>query len=196
MHKRWIWIFVLILMGCGRKEPPAPVEIGPGRPDYQNPKLYRGSTEPLALNTNAASNVAASEDLRPSTPEEAKPSITSERFVFPLASRKIVQNPPPSTEQGLNVLAEEGELFWAIGEGSVVYAGFDQELGNTVIIRHPNKWISIYAHAQKLSVQTGQTVTQKQTLGRVGKTGQTEQSMLHFELRQESKNVNPMDFIR
>lgn len=184
MHRFFI-LSLALLSACGRKEPPAPVEVGPGRPIHQmDGLLYRGSTDPIPLPDNADQE---------KNPLKSKDHST---FVFPIASRQFVQNPPPSAEQGLNILAQEGELFWAIEDGSVIYAGFDQELGNTVIIRHSDEWISIYAHALKILVKTGQIVKQKQSLGKVGKTGQVNRPMLHFELRQESKSVNPLDFIK
>lgn len=175
------------LAGCARTEPPAPVEIGPGRPEYQLKGLYRGANEPLVL----------SESARSSVQDDAKGiEDTAAHFIYPIASRDIVRNPPPSAENGLNFRAAEGELFWAAAGGSVIYAGFDSELGNTIIIRHSDEWVSIYAHAQRILVKTGQVVSQKQSLGKVGKTGQVDRPMLHFEMRQESKNVNPVDFLK
>lgn len=180
-----LFSFIVFLAGCARTEPPAPVEIGPGRPDYQMKDLYRGSNEPITFNENSTTQgldeKRATEDII---------------FIFPTASRDIVRNPPPSAENGLNIKGQEGDLFWAVAPGSVIYAGFDNELGNTVIVRHSDEWISIYAHAQRLLVKTGQVVERKQSLGKIGKSGQTDYPMLHFEMRQESKNVNPMDFVK
>lgn len=177
----------LLLTACARTEPPAPVEIGPGRPEYQTQGLYRGSNDPLVLQDS----IKAKESGIVKAEEEA---LTT--FLYPIASRDILRNPPPSADNGLNIKAAEGELFWAAAGGSVIYAGFDTELGNTVIVRHSDEWVTVYAHAQKILVKTGQVVTQRQSLGKVGKTGQVNRPMLHFEMRQESKNVNPVDFLK
>ena len=51
--------------------------------------------------------------------------------------------------------------------------------------------MTVYAHCKKIYVKKGDTITQGQTIGEVGSTGNTTGPHLHFEIRKNNRYVNP-----
>lgn len=79
--------------------------------------------------------------------------------------------------------------YGAIGSG---YGGY----GNVVVVSHPNGHLTLYAHMSSRAVSVGQSVSQGQTLGYVGTTGDSTGNHLHFEVRDSSANrLNPTNYI-
>lgn len=66
-------------------------------------------------------------------------------------------------------------------------------LGNTVILKHSGGWETYYAHLKKgsITVKIGQHVNTGDTLGFVGMSGLTDFPHVHFELRKNSKRIDP-----
>lgn len=60
----------------------------------------------------------------------------------------------------------------AIGDGEVVGAGWLNELGRTVIIRHSDR-IALYFHLNDYTVKTGDTVSSGELIGHTGSSGYT-----------------------
>ncbi len=94
---------------------------------------------------------------------------------------------------GINIAVPEGTQIKATEEGEVAYAGSELKgYGNMVLIRHPNGYVSAYAHNSELEVKRGDRVKRGQTIARSGQTGQVGSPQLHFELRRGSMPVDPV----
>ncbi|MCM1315179.1 MAG: peptidoglycan DD-metalloendopeptidase family protein [Prevotella sp.] len=77
-------------------------------------------------------------------------------------------------------------------EGS---CGCGGDFGNYVIISHDGTYSTIYAHMAYVTVSVGDYVQQRQKIGAVGSTGWSTGPHLHFELRADSTDINPLDYI-
>ncbi len=100
------------------------------------------------------------------------------------------------THDGINIAAAEGTPVRAAGSGEVVYS--DQRLvgyGNLVIVRHGRNLFTAYAHNQRNLVKTGARVKKGQVIAKVGHTGRTTGSHLHFEVRKGSTPVDPLIYL-
>ena len=81
----------------------------------------------------------------------------------------------------------------------MVYAG-DQvpTFGNLVLLKHPNGWVTAYAHLQGIAVRNNDMVSQGQPIGVAGTSGNVGQTQLHFEMRyapnprEKATPVDPM----
>lgn len=93
---------------------------------------------------------------------------------------------------GVDYGAPIGTPAWAIASGTVVGAGWMGDCGNGVKIKHDNGYTSVYCHFSSVSVHVGETVHQKEMVGRVGTTGASTGPHLHFGLQKEGKFVNPL----
>lgn len=89
-----------------------------------------------------------------------------------------------------------GESVIAADGGTVTFAGDrDDGYGYYVIIDHGNGYQTYYAHCSSLAVSTGEAVAQGQTIGYVGSTGYSTGPHLHFEIRIDDSQVDPLGYV-
>jgi len=93
---------------------------------------------------------------------------------------------------GTDFAAPTGTPARTVGDGTVQFAGVQNGYGNVVFIKHRNNFETVYAHLSKINVQQGQTVSQGQTIGLVGSTGWATGPHLHFEVRVNGTQHDPM----
>lgn len=93
---------------------------------------------------------------------------------------------------GIDIAAPRGTPIGAAAAGTVVFAGRRGGYGNTVIIEQVDGRQSLYAHADQLLVNVGDTVDAGQTIATVGSTGRSTGPHLHFEVRENGQPIDPM----
>lgn len=93
---------------------------------------------------------------------------------------------------GINISAPKGSPVKAAEGGIVAYAGNEMKgFGNLVLIRHENKWVTAYAHLDRLMVTKDSIVAKGDMIGTIGTTGGVSSPQLHFETRQDGRPVDP-----
>lgn len=97
--------------------------------------------------------------------------------------------------RGVDYSARLGTPVYATADGVVTYSGVEQTYGNVVEISHPAGFVTRYAHMQRRLVQKGQRITRGDVIGRVGSTGRSTFSHLHYEIEQEGERVDPLRFV-
>ena len=134
-------------------------------------------------------------------PADAEPTAsvptdsTKPEFRWPARGR-IIQGYKKGSSDGINIAVPEGTPVKAAESGTVAYAGSELKgYGNLVLIRHPNGYVSAYAHNGELNVKRGDTIRRGQTIARSGKTGNVSSPQVHFELRRGSTPVDPTEFL-
>lgn len=129
---------------------------------------------------------------------------------------RVLKNATNQITQGYNVLKHRGiDLVKYKGqttdiiahtEGTVVevvknYNRTDKKgnsYGNYVLIRHPNKYYTLYAHMKygTVKVSKGQWIEKGQVIGYMGNTGYSQGAHLHFEVRNTlNVRINPTPYI-
>jgi murein DD-endopeptidase MepM/ murein hydrolase activator NlpD len=93
---------------------------------------------------------------------------------------------------GTDFAAPTGTPARTVGDGVVEFAGRQNGYGNMVIMRHSGNIETVYAHLSKISVRRGQRVDQGETVGLVGSTGWATGPHLHFEIRVNGVQKDPM----
>ena len=89
-----------------------------------------------------------------------------------------------------------GQPFIASDGGTVIWSGNDGGgYGNYVMIDHGNGYVTVYGHASELACSTGDYVSQGQTIGYVGSTGNSTGPHLHFEIRLNGDYQNPLNYV-
>lgn len=95
---------------------------------------------------------------------------------------------------GTDFAASTGTPARTVGDGVVTFAGVQNGYGNVVFVKHRGNTETVYAHLSRLLVRRGDTVSQGQTIGLVGSTGWATGPHLHFEVRANGVQKDPMKF--
>ncbi len=132
----------------------------------------------------------------------AADSVTlTEPTVWPLAIPGYVTrgttgpNTYNDAHPGLDVAAPLGTPIRAAGGGVVVEVKEDAEYGLSVRLAHVDGYETLYAHASKVLVETGDRVPRGQTIALSGNSGRSTAPHLHFEVRRAGKVLDPMQLI-
>lgn len=120
------------------------------------------------------------------------------QFVWP--TQGFISQGFSQSHEGIDIAGAFGTPIMAVGDGEVIFAGQDDwGLGLTIQIRHPNGFVTVYGHNQRLLVRKGQSVSQGQIIAKMGSTGNSNGTHLHFEVHPNgqvlSGAVNPMRFL-
>lgn len=94
--------------------------------------------------------------------------------------------------KGLFIKAGEGNEVKAIAAGRVVFADWMRGFGNLLIVDHGDGYMSLYGNNQTLLKQAGDTVKGGDAVAAVGNTGGNASAGLYYELRHQSKPVDPL----
>ncbi len=100
---------------------------------------------------------------------------------------------------GVDFSVGTGTSLKAVGNGTVVSAGWAGAYGNQVVIKLSDGYYAQYAHLSSLSVSAGQTVSAGQQVGLSGSTGNSTGPHLHFEIRTSpnyGSDVDPISYLR
>ncbi len=101
----------------------------------------------------------------------------------------------PVQWKGLFIKAPSGQAVKAIAAGQVVFADWLRGFGNLLIIDHGKGYMSLYANNETLYKQVGDVLHGGDTIASVGNSGGNEDFGLYFELRHESKPLDPMKWM-
>jgi murein DD-endopeptidase MepM/ murein hydrolase activator NlpD len=97
---------------------------------------------------------------------------------------------------GMDMRAETGEPARATAAGRVTAADYNGGYGNMVEVDHGHGLVTRYAHLSAFDVVAGQWVEPGTIVGRVGSTGRSTGSHLHYETRIDGEPVDPVRFLR
>lgn len=125
-------------------------------------------------------------------------------FVFPVASYVYISSRfgmrvHPITGQykshtGMDIASNQGTAVYACDSGTVVLAEWYGGYGNCIMIDHGNGYKTLYGHLSVISVSNGQTVSQGETIGQVGSTGNSTGPHLHLEVYKNGSRIDPEQF--
>jgi len=128
------------------------------------------------------------------TPDAGSVTATG-NFVWP-ATGRITQG-YRFYHKAIDIANKSGGAILAADGGTVVGAGWldGYGYGNRIIIDHGNGYVTLYAHLSVVQVQPGQQVNRGDLIGRMGSTGRSTGTHLHFEIRQGGVLLNPLSFL-
>ena len=96
--------------------------------------------------------------------------------------------------QGMDFTAPTGTEIFATGNAKVIFTGWKQGYGNTIILDHGFGYKTVYAHLYKSLVRKGQRVKRYDIIGLVGNTGKSTGPHLHYEVRLNDRPVDPRNY--
>lgn len=93
---------------------------------------------------------------------------------------------------GVDYGAPSGTPVRTVGDGVVEFAGWQNGYGNVVHIKHNGERSTVYAHLSRVDVAKGEKVEQGETIGAVGMTGWATGPHLHFEVKIDGQQQDPL----
>jgi murein DD-endopeptidase MepM/ murein hydrolase activator NlpD len=98
---------------------------------------------------------------------------------------------------GIDLAGPVGTPIYATADGIVTEAGYNSGgYGNLIKLDHGRGIETRYGHLSAFSVRLGDRVKRGQLIGRMGSTGRSTGSHLHYEVRIDGRAVNPIPFMR
>ena len=151
-----------------------------------------------------ASPTAALDDLRERVEEEDafavdRPNALSESGLWmpPVEGTISSEWNPGIGHWGVDLVAPENTPVKAVGEGTVVFAGFTSGGGHTVMVQHERSRVPVYMHNSRTLVSSGDRVGQGEPIAIIGNTGDHSSGPhLHFEWWESGAAINPALRIR
>ncbi len=125
---------------------------------------------------------------------DCKPDLkpTEGRFTSPFGTRRDPVSNKLNFHRGIDLANKEGTAIHAAGTGVVTFAGWNDSYGNIVVISHGYGYKSVYAHLSKISVEVGTKVNKGDVIAKMGGTGKSTGTHLHFEVHFEGVQIDPM----
>jgi len=97
---------------------------------------------------------------------------------------------------GLDIDAPLGTDIHAVAEGVVTWSGQRPGYGNVIEIDHGNSYMTRYAHNSVNIAQVGQRVRIGETIAKVGSSGRSTGTHVHFEVLKNNVALNPITFVK
>ena len=100
------------------------------------------------------------------------------------------------THAGIDIRGTRGQDILAARDGVVAFCGGTKTgYGTMVVLDHGDGVQTLYAHAQKVLVKSGDAVRRGQPIALIGRTGNATTEHCHFEIRLENRAVDPMSYL-
>jgi len=96
---------------------------------------------------------------------------------------------------GMDFTAPLGTEVYASGDGTVISAQSSKRgMGNYIVINHGFGYTSLYAHLESFNIKEGRKVRRGDIIGFVGNTGMSVAPHLHYEVKLNEVNVDPVNY--
>ncbi|UNK04846.1 peptidoglycan DD-metalloendopeptidase family protein [Psychrobacter raelei] len=158
-------------------------------------KLWEGgAAAPVVTNTRNNTPVynTPAPVTTPTTPSYNATATSTKGYGYP-SSNPVVKNfNATAGDMGMWFSGRIGDPVLASKGGQVLYAGNGlPEYGNLIMIRHDDRYITVYAHNNELLVKEGDQVQAGQRIATMGNSGQTNQVGLQFQVRENGTPIDP-----
>jgi murein DD-endopeptidase MepM/ murein hydrolase activator NlpD len=100
-----------------------------------------------------------------------------------------------SGHMGVDIAAPRGSFVRAAGDGTVIFSGWTEDLGNLIILYHGNGFFTYYGHNQRLLKLRNSYVRKADVIAMVGSSGASSAPHLHFEIWKDGLPLDPKEYI-
>jgi murein DD-endopeptidase MepM/ murein hydrolase activator NlpD len=179
-----------------------PVDVSHVQEKTSLPKPLPSETD----GTAATPSQSSSEKNGPGT--EAKPTAAEKkdevkqekgRFVWPVkgtVKTRFGIQPNKTYHNWIKIACPAGTQVKAAASGTVVFSSSLPPFGETIIIRHPNDFATVYTHLKKRSVKADQNIKRGEVIALAGEKDDAGDVYINFEIRLKgSKPRNPLFYL-
>ncbi|HEX4872434.1 MAG TPA: peptidoglycan DD-metalloendopeptidase family protein [Nevskiaceae bacterium] len=155
----------------------------------------------LASGTAAATAAAGASAAQVSLPPPRSPAVVTfepggpYKWQWPTDGVVVRGYAPAQGSKGLDFSGQVGQPVRAAAPGRVVYSGSALKgYGELIIIKHDDLRLSAYGYNRRRLVKEGDSVAGGQVIAELG-IGPENKPILHFEIRERGKPVNPVSYL-
>ena len=109
---------------------------------------------------------------------------------------QLRQDTSGANHPGLDIAVPNDTYIRASGAGTVKDAGVDDVYGRYILLDHGDGLETMYGHASRIFVETGDRVERNEVIALSGSTGRSTAPHLHFEIRKDGSAVDPLVYVR
>ena len=174
--------------------PPSTVPVNAAPLAALTPPARAGVTVKAPADSAVGALPPAAMVATPDAPAATAAGAGGPRWLWPTAG-KVTPTESGGGGKGIDIRGTRGQPVTAAAAGTVVYSGSGlRGLGELIIIKHNDTFLSAYAHNEARLVQEGSHVNAGDTIARMGNSDSTDY-MLHFEIRRNGKPVDPQQYL-
>ena len=164
--------------------------------DYYAAEIQAQEELIAAIKRAEAEKAAAGVEEHPYTGGAFRwPCPSSTRVTSDYGTRVSPMSGASSNHKGIDIGASAGADIIAAADGTVTAASYSSAAGNYVLIDHGGGLYTVYMHASSLLVSPGQTVSAGDVIAKVGSTGISTGSHLHFGVSLNGSYVSPWSYL-
>ena len=125
-------------------------------------------------------------------------------YIWPTNNPRVVTSPYGErwcpfhgyeSHNGADIDAARGSAVLAAKSGRVIQAGWNGGYGISVMIAHDDGITTLYGHMDGCSVSVGQTVSQGETIGICGNTGNSSGAHIHYTMYKNGGTIDPLPYL-
>ena len=124
-----------------------------------------------------------------------KPPMQYYYVSSPFGMRIHPKSKKKQMHKGIDMAGTWQEEVRASANGKILFSGRFGSFGKVIKIKHKHGVETLYGHLHKLMVKKGDYVEEGQIIGKMGATGRAAGAHLHYEIKVDTKSVNPYNFI-
>ncbi|MGP8152610.1 MAG: peptidoglycan DD-metalloendopeptidase family protein [Smithella sp.] len=124
--------------------------------------------------------------------------IDKNRFIWPVRGSvkdKFGIQPNKTYHNWIKIVSTAGTKVKAAASGTIIFSSHLKNYGETIIIRHKDKFATVYTHLKKRYVRIDQDVKRAETIAILGETDDVGLAYINFEVRLQGKARNPLFFL-
>ena len=164
--------------------------------DYYAAEIQAQEELIAAIKRAEAEKAAAGVEEHPYTGGAFRwPCPSSTRVTSDYGTRVSPMSGASSNHKGIDIGASAGADIISAADGTVTAASYSSAAGNYVMIDHGGGLYTVYMHASSLLVSPGQTVSAGDVIAKVGSTGISTGSHLHFGVSLNGSYVSPWSYL-
>ena len=186
-----------------KKAPPVRVKKTPvSQPLWTPPASQKSSQAQTSDRATLKETTVAPKSPAATTPpaprREEIASVEKGRFSWPVkgkVSDRFGRQPNGMYFNHVRIVTKDGAPVVTSAPGMVIFSAPLKEFGETVIVKHDQRFATVYTHLGSRMVKVDHRVKKGEQIGLAGKSEGKNEGYIHFEIRDHNKSRNPLLFL-
>lgn len=136
-------------------------------------------------------------ELKAAVPEK-KIQAGKNKFIWPVkgdVTANFGAQPNKTFNNWIKIISSADTKVKAAESGMVIFSSSLKNYGETIIIRHTDNFATVYTHLKKRYVKIDRNVKKGETIALLGEKDDSGKAYMNFEVRQQGKARNPIQYL-